>query len=41
MLMKTIFKEEKGMAFKLLTEHEEKPHLVEISCGSLTLAFII
>lgn len=24
MLMKTIFEEEKGMAFKLLTEHEGK-----------------
>lgn len=40
MLIKTIFEEEKGMAFKLLTEHEEKKyHLVKISCGSLTLYF--
>lgn len=40
-LIKTIFEEEKGMAFKLLTEREEKKqtHLVKISCGSLTLYF--
>lgn len=34
MLMKTIFKEEKGMAFKLLTEHEEKnPILSRLTVG--------